>query len=55
MLHCNRATPERHGLEWKAREAFDLWIQDLTDGELKDLLEGNFKAYSGMPDLTPWL
>lgn len=44
----------RHQLENEACDAFRCWVSDLTVGELQDMLYGNARAYSGMPDLSPY-
>lgn len=38
-------------LEGLAIAAFELWVSDLTEGEIYDMLVGNQKAYSEMPNL----
>jgi len=35
--------------------ALNDWANELTVGELKDLIEGNHGAYSGMPDIARYV
>ena len=42
-------------LDELALGAFQLWLADLTDGEVADMLCGNSSAYRGMPNLSPWV
>ena len=35
--------------------ALNDWANELTVGELKDLIEGNDKAYSGMPSISRYV
>ena len=44
----------RKTLEDDAREAFDCFVVDLTEGELIDMLLGNPARASGLPDLHNW-
>ena len=44
----------RKSLLEDATQAFDSWISDLTNGELKDMLIGNSRTYTGMPDLSEY-
>ena len=45
----------RERLNELAIQAFQHWLDDLTNGEVDDMLRGNSASYTGMPNLSRWL
>jgi len=46
---------QRSEMMVRALEAFDDWLGHCTDGELADVLTGNYGSYTNMPDLVQYL